>query len=413
MEYIFPSTPLDKRLKVSLDYNHKIQFYGADNLYPQRAEQVRLRSPLLVSATRIFEDFINGEGWDLNNDIILNHHGQTGRDVLNLAAKDFSRSLGFALHLNFDGRGLVTEIQHIPFEYCRLGLPDAFGNVSTIVVSNNWEEDSEKLPPSKNRSIYTETFPIFNPLTAGGETVTIPQPLGQVLYFTGIEKNKYPLASFDAIWKTGETDDSIQSYENSNTKKGFHGATIFRYPGTFESETQKAQMVSDVSKMMGPDGPGITIAQIDEDFSGALMESIPATSNDTLFDLTLNSLINRTLYHYNIPPALFGIAPSGGVFTQLAYQESFIVYNVINRNVRSLISRVFNKVANVWHQEPFTFGEIKENVFEVKETENQKVRNRYTGPTDAQINATAGDVAAEQNVKKAENSLKTIKNEDI
>ena len=368
MKYFFPSEPLDKRLKVSLDYNHKILFYGVDNLYPQRMEQTRLRSPLLVSATRILEDFVNGAGWELNNHIVLNHRGEDARDLLNLVAKDYSKYDGFAFHLNFDGRGRVTEIQHIPFEYCRLGLPDEFGNISTVVVSNNWEEDSEKLPPSKTRAIYSESFPIFNPLTAGEETVSIPQPMGQVLYFTGVERNKYPLATYDAIKETGSTDNAIQRYEESNTRKGFHGATIFRYPGEFESESQKAQMIAQIGNMMGPDGPGVTIAQIDEDFTGQLMEQIPAGSDDTLFTATLASILERTLYHYNIPPALFGIAPQGGVFTQLAYQESFIVYNVITRNRRDSVSRVFNKLSNLWYEQPFEFGDIRENEFEVKES---------------------------------------------
>ena len=410
--WLFPSG-IDKRLKVSLDYNHKILNYDLDNLYPQRAEQVRLRSPLLVSSTRVLEDFINGDGWKLNNDIFLNEKGETSRDLLNLAAKDYSRYAGFALHLNFDGRGRIVEIQHVPFEYCRLGLPDSLGNISTIVVSNNWEEDSEKLPPSKNRHIFTETFPMFKPSVAGAETISIPQPLGQILYFTGIEKNKYPLATFDAILLTGATDNAIQKYENSNTSRGFHGATIFRYPGTFDSDSQKQEMVDQLLKMMGPDSPGITVAQLDEDFTGTLMETIPANSNDELFDLTLQSLINRTLYHYNIPPALFGIAPSGGVFTQLAYQESFIVYNVITRNIRSAVSRVFNKLAALWWQEPFTLGEIKENTFDVREEENERIANRHTGPTDEQLNQTQDQIVQENTEKQTKKILKPTKEEDF
>ena len=404
MDYLFPSEPLDKRLKVSLDYNHKIQFYGLDNLYPQRMEQLRLRSPLLVSSTRILEDFINGDGWELNNDIKLNHRGETGRDVLNLASMDFSRYNGFAFHLNFDGTGRITTIQHIPFEYCRLGLPDEFGNVSTVVVSNNWEEDSEKLPPSKTRAIYSVQFPIFNPLTAGEETITIPQPMGQVLYYGGLGKNKYPLVSFDAIRDTGATDAAIQRYETSNTTKGFHGATVFRYPGTFESETQKATLVSQLTKMLGPDGPGIVIAQIDEDFTGTLMEQIPAGNDDQLFISTLASVLERTLYHYNIPPALFGIAPSGGVFTQLAYQESFVVYNVITRNKRNQVARVFNKLAKLWAEQSFTFGEIKENVFEVKEPENQRIASPNLGLTSEEANT---QIAAETAATIPDNSALT------
>jgi hypothetical protein len=383
MEYLFPSEPLDKRLKISLDYNKEIVFFGQDNIYPQRMDEVRLRSPLIKSATHILEDFINGSGWELNNDIVLNQRGETGRDILNLTAMDFSRWNGFALHLNFDGRGRITEIQHIPWEYCRLGMPDDFGNISTIAVSNNWEEDTHKLP--QGYTPYEEIFPIFNPLRAADETVFIPQPQGQILYYTGLERNKYPLATFDSIRDTAETDAAVQKYERNNTNKGFHGATIFKYPGEFTSDAQKYEIMNMVKGWLGPDGPGITVAQIDEDFTGSLMEQVPSDSDDALFSLTLDSILNRTLQHYNIPPALYGVAPTGGVFTQLAYQESFIVYNVITRNKRSAVSRVFNKLANLWHQQAFSFGRILENEFAVQEVANEKIANRLTGPTDQQL----------------------------
>ena len=149
-------------------------------------------------------------------------------------------------------------------------------------------------------------------------------------------------------------------------------------------------MIAQVAKMMGPDSPGVTIAQIDEDFSGTLMEQIPAGSDDALFSLTLTSILDRTLYHYNIPPGLFGVAPTGGVFTQVAYQESFVVYNVITRNVRNAVSRVFNKLSALWHEQPFEFGRILENEFEIQEESNQRVANE--GFTNEQIADQAEDV---------------------
>ena len=407
IDWLFPSEPLDKRLKVSLDFNHKILNYGINNLYPQVMEQIRLRSPLLVSATSVLEDFVNGSGWELNNDIILNEASQTGHDLLNLASMDYSRYHGFAFHINFDGRGRITEIQHIPFQYVRLGIPDEHGIITSVVVSNNWEEDSDKqLGGGLTRTTW---YPIFNALTAADQTLFIPQPKGQVLYYTGQERWKYPLVTYDAIRDTGETDAAIQKYEMSNTGKGFHGATIFRYPGKFESKTQEARVTSELRKLMGPDNPGITLVQVDEDFTGTLMEQVPSANDDALFSTTLGSTLDRTLYHYNIPPALFGISPSGGVFTQLAYQESFIVYNVRTRNKRNEMARVFNKLAALWWQQEFSFGRIIENEFIVESEANERVANRLTGPTTKQLDQGAVMIAAENQENKITQTLKPTK----
>ena len=387
MEYY---STITKRLPVRLDSQFDISMYGADNLYPQRMNELMLRSPLLKSAVGILEDFINGSGWEINGDIVLNHKGETSTDLLNLVAEDFANYDGFSLHLNTNGLGEIAEIQHIPFEYCRLGLPTNEGVISEILVSNNWEQDGDKLP--KGAYLKPKAYPIFSPLTAGKETLDSKTPKGQVLYYTKV-KNKYPLTTYDAIRDTGETDAAIQLYEKNNTNKGFHGATVFKYPGEFNSEEQKHEMRTMLGDMMGPDGPGIVLAQTDEDFSGTLMESIPSASDDALFSLTLDSILNRCLQNYNIPPALYGVAPTGGVFTQLAYQESFIVYNVLTRNKRKEVERVFNKISQLWHEESFLLGHIKENVFDVISPENEKIMNRLSGPTNEQLEKVQPDLA--------------------
>ena len=103
--------------------------------------------------------------------------------------------------------------------------------------------------------------------------------------------------------------------------------------------------------------------QIDEDFTGELLETIPSNSDDTLFSATLISVLDRVLQNYRIPPALMGVSPSGGVFTQLAYLESFTVYNSVVRNRRDKVARIFNKLTNLWAEGPFLVGRIVENEF--------------------------------------------------
>ena len=56
------------------------------------------------------------------------------------------------------------------------------------------------------------------------------------------------------------------------------------------------------------------------------------------------------------------------MFTQLAYQESFTVYNVITRNRRNSVERVFRKVTAQWAAGAFDLGRILENEFAVQGT---------------------------------------------
>jgi len=373
--YILPNPATHKRLNTRLDYNEDILYYGLNNMYPQEMEQLRLRSPLVKSSTEMLEDFINGSGWTENNEVILNDGGDSTKDVLNLIALDYAKYNGFALHINFNVLGDVTGISNIPFEYCRLGLPDALGKVRTIVVSNNWEKDPEGLPQRGN--ILTRRYPIFNPMAAGNELL-FGDGRGQVLYFTGLEKWKYPLTTFDAIINTAEADELMQSYERNNIKLGFHGTTIFKYPGKFETKEEELEVKKLVASMNGESSPGVIVAQVDEDWSGELLETIPSGSDDALFSATLISVLDRVLQNFKMPPALLGVSPSGAVFSQAAYLESFTVFNVITRNRRDKVSRIMNTLSSLWVDGAFSLGPILENRFDIQGSTVQEVSDKIT-----------------------------------
>jgi len=373
--FFLPNPATNKRLDVRLDRTHKIQFYGLNNVYPQEQEQVRLASPLIKSSTEILEDFINGTGWEENNEMIVNELGDTVQDVLNLLSLDYAKFNGFALHINFNGTGEIESIQNIPFEYCRLGLPDDKGVVSNIVVSNNWEQDPDKLP--QGTVIDTTTYSIYNPLAASSELIG-GNTTGQVLYFAGLEKDKYPLTTFDAIINTGETDSAIQLYERNNVKKGFHGTTIFKYPGKLETEEDKNELKKTIDTINGPHAPGILAIAIDEDFTSDLLENIDSSSDDSLFDATLTSVLNRVLQTYKLPPALLGISPAGAVFSQAAYLESFTVFNVITRNRRDKVARIMNSLTELWFEGSFNLGRILENQFNIQGVTTQEVSDKVT-----------------------------------
>ena len=74
---------------------------------------------------------------------------------------------------------------------------------------------------------------------------------------------------------------------------------------------------------------------------------------------------------------------------------------------------MFNKLAALWWQEPFTLGEIKENTFDVREEENERIANRHTGPTDEQLNQTQDQIVQENTEKQTKKILKPTKEEDF
>jgi hypothetical protein len=63
-----------KRLpqEIGVAGSYPITLYDRDNLYPQRMDQLCLRSPLTKQAIKALADFINGEGFTQNEDVELN-----------------------------------------------------------------------------------------------------------------------------------------------------------------------------------------------------------------------------------------------------------------------------------------------------------------------------------------------------
>jgi hypothetical protein len=230
-------TAYRKRIAEPVRYDYNIIYYDSDNLYPQRVKEIRRTSPLVTSATKIYRNFIFGEGFESLQDEQVNQDGDTWNDILKLVSKDYSEFQGFGLLLNADGNGAITEVQHIPFEFIRYGLPDRVGRIKQVAISRNWEQDSSK--EGKNYAGVRPTYyPLYNPKTAGEDAI-LGRP--QVLYYTP-EKFCYPYCTFDAVLDAAQADGEIQVFELSNIQNGFHSGMLFKYPGKFESEEEKLQV---------------------------------------------------------------------------------------------------------------------------------------------------------------------------
>lgn len=343
---------LFERVPVTKDTEHSILTAGLDNLYYQRGDQLRLASPLVKSSTELLEDFLNGIGWSTNGDKVVNRFGETITDILNMVAKDASKYSGaFSLHMNFNGSGTVIEIQWVPFEYVRMHIPKRRdGRITHVAVSNNWERSDNK-PKLKPIS-----YPILNPLTAAEETIRGGK--GQILYFTGQINGLYPLLSFDSILNTAITDNAIQKYEKNNVTNGFHGASVIHYPGAINTKIEKEKVKKQFKDLLGVEGPGALVVTVDAETDKPIVETVDGLDTDEIFSATLLSVRDRVLQVYKQPPALMGISPQGGVFTQLAYFESYTVYNVVTRNKRNAISRAVGKLTDLMG---FKVGDIVEN----------------------------------------------------
>lgn len=352
--HVINNTPVTKRLPESRLTGENITSYGSDNLYPQRMKEVALLSPITKSAISLIATFIRGDGF--TNNPVVNEAGETANDILRLIAEDQALYNGYGLHLNSSGLGNVSEVQHVPFEFIRLGLANQKGIIRDVKVSNNWEQSNADILPDPALS-KPVTYRIYNQASAANEAITTAR--GMVLYAVP-KKNHYPLASLDAIIETAHSDHELQCFELGNISNGFLSMSIFKYPSGGDTEVEEKELVEKLNAFKGSrNANSILVAPIDEDWegSGNLVEQIPANNNDTLFQNTTLNVKNRILQNYALPAGLMGMLPEGAVFTATQLADEFTYMNLRVKDIRKMISAQFEKLG-------LNVGEIQPNQFE-------------------------------------------------
>lgn len=357
MYWITPN-PLEQRVYAKANHNYKITDFGIDNLYPQRMGELYKRSPLTKQAIITLTEFCMGEGWTSQGDKEVNDYRQTFNDILRLVAEDYNIYQNFALHLSFNALGRIVEIQHVPAEYVRYGIKDMAGKTDHVFVFNNWEQDASKF--KSYLGLQPKKYPLFNPETAAEDALKGGE--GQILYWTP-KMFMYPTASFDAIRDTVQFDYETQVFALKSMQNGFLGTTIFKYPGGFDNEEEKKAVIDKVKGLTGSHNANNPIvAETPEDFTGNLIENIPANNNDKLFDATGQKAINTILQNFGVPGPLLAVNPQGSVFTQEQIRDSYILMNLRTRNKRLLLERVFIPLGKLFG---VRLGKIKEIPFEI------------------------------------------------
>ncbi len=346
------------RIAEPIDVSRKIKQYGESNLYPQIVHAIKLRSPLTTSAVKLLADFYKGDGFSENGDLVLNGQGQSLDDILSRVADDLSEYRGFAVHLNFNAGGAVVEMTPIPFEYCRLGLPNSRGLSDNIKVSNNWESVNFDLNDEGDQE-NIQTFPKWR---AFGTPIT---EAGAIFYYSDLGEARYPLCSFDPILDNAQSDAEAQLFEVNNLTNGFHSGTIFKHIGPFEDDRAEDRFKEKIDNMLGAKGGNSSmLLVVDEALANqTLVEALPANNNSDLFTQTTINVRNRVIQFFNIPGGLFAIAPEGSVFTVTELGSSFVYMNLRTKNDRKIIERFFNRFVGA--------GEIKINSFESDQVLNE------------------------------------------
>lgn len=218
------------RIDVSYLQSLGIQGYGDDNLYPETFRNIVESSSTGSECVERFADFIEGRGFknEVISELIINGKGETMDDIHANVCRDIAMYNGFALHLNYNIHGSISEIQFVPFENCRLVERDDWGFVSHIAVHPDWTGKKTRrgkaIQVNKSNVDFIHVFHpdrnvVLRQIEADGG---IENYKGQILWLSMAGAGVYPVGRGDRVVTEMSTDEGLSNVRYRNTRCGFN-----------------------------------------------------------------------------------------------------------------------------------------------------------------------------------------------
>lgn len=360
----------NKRIDIRYLQQLGIQAYGEDNLYPQTLKNIVSASSTGSECADRFADFIEGNGFrEVSfSEYVVNRKGDTADDIHALVCRDIADYGGLALHVNYNILGEIVELQHIPFENCRLLEEDDNGYVAKIAIHPDWSgcktRKGARIKISKENVDYID---VFNPIksvvqaqieAAGG----VEYYKGQVLWVSMAGKQTYPTGKADRVITEMSTDEGLSNIKLRNVRNNFlpagmmvskKGSSI-RYDeqgNEVKDKKEEDSGFSDAILMLQGDINSNKIMEVEIEAEEEEPKFVPITiqNYDKEFTVTDASVVERIYSAYGQEP-WYCIRVGKVGFSGDILEDAFEYYNSIVSKQQRLIERTFDRIFKCWHE---------------------------------------------------------------
>jgi hypothetical protein len=350
-------TTLVKRMEIVAGMTQdNIYTYDVDNLYPEKVKAIIARSNSCKTAVRTLSNFISGEGFE-GDDNILNAKGQTGWDILRFIA-DEKAHIGFTLHLNYNILGEIVEINKVPFEFVRIKNDE-----EKAILKTDWRND------------WTEGIEVnlFNLDTVIEEIreVGIENYNGQLLYFKGNTEDVYPLSRADQVLDDAQFEAEAKIFKLSNIQNGYSAGGILKYPAPLNTSKEIQDLKDQAAGLKGTANAGSMVAigmpPSDAMAEWKFFESTELQDVDKLYTNQLAEAKDAIFEAFGQSSELNGRS-NEGMFNQDSFKNAFDYYNSYTELDRKEVERV---LTTVFENSIFPIDkvEIKPKMFIINEEE--------------------------------------------
>ena len=342
-----------------------IKAYGRGNLYPQEAKAILDASSTGAQCADRYARFIEGEG--IANAAIygleVNRYGETTDDIVTAVAQDLANYGGFALHVNYDLACRIVELQHVPFESCRLQEDDDSGYIGHIVTHPDWTARTTRggkiLKVSKDTIV---TYDRFNPdpaivraqIAASGG---IEYYKGQVMWVSTAGRDRYPLPKYDRVLTDLSTDEGLSNIKFRNARCNFLASAfvITKRSQTLNEVDERQRAVEaqgfaeELAQFQGDETGNVLISlTVDNDEDKPEILSFPTKNFDKDFEVTDSSVVERIYSAFEQEPFLCIRSGKLG-FSGTTIHDCYAYYSSLVNKEQRIISRALERVFDNWH----------------------------------------------------------------
>lgn len=310
----------ERRIDTRYIGSTNVQSFGADNLYPQHIIRIVQSSPNGSTCVERRATYIEGNGLasQAMSDSVCDNAGITFDDIHHLCAEDMAYFDGFALHVNYNVRGEIVSLGHIPFENCRLCEPDEEGVVSQIAVHPDWSQTTTRNgKPLKVSAETCDYIDVFNPsptivqqqmAKAGG----VVMYKGQVLYVTRAGRNIYCEPTADTVLTEMSGDEAVSNVLCRNVRNNFLPAGVFVTKKGQTAEDDDSGFANELARLQGDmNALKILHVEIESDEDEPTFKPFDSKNYDKEFSTTAAHFIDNIYARFN--QEQFGRLRSGSI----------------------------------------------------------------------------------------------------
>ena len=280
--------------------------FGESNMYPQYLIELYNESPVHGSIVNSISQMIAGQGV-VGGNSIANQYLQSIKfdSILPNIARDLKLFGGYYLEIIWSmDRTTIAQVNHLPYENCRLGCSDEQDDVTGVWYSRDWSDMRKK----KNIPHY---IPMFN--------VEYKEELPKQVMFVHTLKlgsEYYPKPDYVGSVNYIELTRQIGEYHVNNILNGFFPSLIASFNNGIPSLEEQHMIKNNLTgSIQSAEKAGKVLIFFNEEKDrGVDFTAFPLTDADKQYQFLSEECTKQIMIAHRVTsPLLFGVRDGGGL----------------------------------------------------------------------------------------------------